>query len=250
MSVDKLVDSTKLDNALDATADAIRAKTGGSAAIAFDLANETGFASAVGDISTGITPTGTKNISITTNGTTTEDVTNYASAAITVNVAGGIQPPTNGWMTTNWDSSGNATEITLYGTGLFNSGWELAIGYFRTASQYATAFTTIEKIKSDASHACSALDSNSITRLTSLQEIELTLGKTFSSYSGAISSNSALTTVKFHLQDDSLFYQSLNASTFSSCSNLATIYCDWYEDDISGAPWGAPANCEIVYLED
>lgn len=34
----------------------------------------------------GITPSGTKNITITQNGTTTEDVTNYASAAITVDV--------------------------------------------------------------------------------------------------------------------------------------------------------------------
>ena len=37
----------------------------------------------------GITPTGTKQISITQNGTTTEDVTNYASAEIAVNVSGG-----------------------------------------------------------------------------------------------------------------------------------------------------------------
>ncbi len=34
-------------------------------------------------------PTGTKSISITENGTTTEDVTNYASAEITVDVQGG-----------------------------------------------------------------------------------------------------------------------------------------------------------------
>lgn len=34
-------------------------------------------------------PSGTKNISITQNGTTTEDVTNYANAEITVNVSGG-----------------------------------------------------------------------------------------------------------------------------------------------------------------
>lgn len=34
--------------------------------------------------SSGITPSGTKQITITQNGTTTEDVTNYASAAITV----------------------------------------------------------------------------------------------------------------------------------------------------------------------
>ena len=43
----------------------------------------------VGTASQGITPTGTKNISITQNGTTTEDVTNYASAQITVNVPTG-----------------------------------------------------------------------------------------------------------------------------------------------------------------
>lgn len=40
----------------------------------------------------GITPTGTKQINITQNGTTTEDVTNYASAQITVNVSGGGTP--------------------------------------------------------------------------------------------------------------------------------------------------------------
>lgn len=37
----------------------------------------------------GVTPTGTKQISITENGTTTENVTSYASAEITVNVSGG-----------------------------------------------------------------------------------------------------------------------------------------------------------------
>lgn len=49
----------------------------------------TNYASADVDVSGGVTPTGTKQISITENGTTTEDVTNYASAEITVNVSGG-----------------------------------------------------------------------------------------------------------------------------------------------------------------
>lgn len=44
------------------------------------------FASAEVNVPTGITPTGTKQISITQNGTTTEDVTNYANAQISVNV--------------------------------------------------------------------------------------------------------------------------------------------------------------------
>lgn len=41
------------------------------------------------NVPTGSTPTGTKQISITQNGTVTEDVTNYASAEISVNVSSG-----------------------------------------------------------------------------------------------------------------------------------------------------------------
>ena len=51
MAFDKLVDSTQLDGALTATANAIRAKTGSSAGIAWN--SSTGFADAVGEISGG-----------------------------------------------------------------------------------------------------------------------------------------------------------------------------------------------------
>lgn len=44
------------------------------------------YESAVVDVQGGITPTGTKQISIASNGTVTEDVTNYANAEITTNV--------------------------------------------------------------------------------------------------------------------------------------------------------------------
>jgi len=85
MAVDKLVDSTQLDAGLTSVANAIRTKGGTSA----DLAFPAGFVSAVNAIPTGGSPTGTKQISITENGTTTYDVTNYASAEITVNVSSG-----------------------------------------------------------------------------------------------------------------------------------------------------------------
>lgn len=53
----------------------------------------TTFASAQVNVpSSGITPTGTKQINITSNGTTTEDVTAYADAQITVNVPTGSTP--------------------------------------------------------------------------------------------------------------------------------------------------------------
>lgn len=95
MALDKLVDSTQLDNNLTSVANAIRAKSGGTGQLAFPA----GFVSEIGNIPTGgggITPTGTKNITITENGTITEDVTNYANVAITVNVpsSGGNGLPT------------------------------------------------------------------------------------------------------------------------------------------------------------
>lgn len=82
MAVDKLVDSTQLDADLTSVANAIRAKGGTSAQMAFP----SGFVSAVQAIPTGITPTGTK--SITENGT--YDVTQYASAEVNVSGGGGI----------------------------------------------------------------------------------------------------------------------------------------------------------------
>lgn len=86
MAVDKLVDSTQLNADLTSVADAIRTKGGTIGSLAFPA----GFVSAVQAIPTGTTPTGTKQISITENGTTTEDVAAYANAEITVNVQGGL----------------------------------------------------------------------------------------------------------------------------------------------------------------
>lgn len=52
-----LIDGVKLNACLDAEADAIRAKTGGSTDIAFDYANNKGFADAIAAISSGTTIT-------------------------------------------------------------------------------------------------------------------------------------------------------------------------------------------------
>lgn len=72
------------DSILTDIADAIRSKNGTE-----DTYKPSEMPDAIEAISGGgITPTGTKEISITENGTTTEDVTNYANAEITVNVSG------------------------------------------------------------------------------------------------------------------------------------------------------------------
>lgn len=74
---------------LTALATAIKTKAGVSGTYTLD-----DLVDVVDDIEAGgVTPTGTKQVSITQNGTTTEDVTNYASAEITVNVpSSGITP--------------------------------------------------------------------------------------------------------------------------------------------------------------
>lgn len=74
-----------------------------------------GYSAVTVNVSGGITPTGTKQISITENGTITEDVTNYASAEITVAVSGGIDVD---GIATNTEPSGTialtATSIQKY----------------------------------------------------------------------------------------------------------------------------------------
>lgn len=71
------------DSYLSDIADTIRNKLGVA-----DTYLPSEMADAIDDIGGGVTPTGTKQISITANGTTIEDVTNYASAQITVAVPG------------------------------------------------------------------------------------------------------------------------------------------------------------------
>ena len=93
-----IVDESSLEN----IADAIRSKNGSS-----DTYKPAEMADAISAISGGgITPTGTKTISITQNGTTTEDVTNYASAQIAVNVPN----PSTGTLSIKKDGTYNVTD--------------------------------------------------------------------------------------------------------------------------------------------
>lgn len=85
-----MTDYLTTDSELEAVADAIRAKGATSALLVYP----NGFVSAINAIPTGITPTGTKSIPISAAGTTTEDVTNYASAEITVPSGSAATPAT------------------------------------------------------------------------------------------------------------------------------------------------------------
>lgn len=91
------------ESSLQSIADAIRGKNGTE-----NTYKPSQMAEAIEAISGGggITPTGTKQISIISNGTTTEDVTDYAHAEITVNV-----PSSGGGYTFDWASSSQVITI-------------------------------------------------------------------------------------------------------------------------------------------
>lgn len=89
---------TTLTSLFTAIANAIRDRKGSSSQIVAD-----NFPSEIMSI---LKPSGTKNLSYTTNGTYTENIKNYASASIEVNVSGGSP---SGTKTINIDTNGTTT---------------------------------------------------------------------------------------------------------------------------------------------
>ena len=118
---------------LQAIANTIRSKLGVA-----DTYLPSEMADAIDDIGGGVTPTGTKQISITENGTTTEDVTNYASAEITVAVPGatlGTKSITaNGTYNASSDSLDGYSSVTVNVSG--GGGGQTATGEYTPSQVY------------------------------------------------------------------------------------------------------------------
>lgn len=128
MAVDKLVDSTQLNADLTNVANAIRAKGGTSASLAFP----DGFVDAIGDIETGGGVT-VSPLSVTANGTYTAP-SGEAYSPVTVNV------PTGGGGTSNvvtgtftGTTTGAAMDVTLNYSG---SGYPIAVMVYPEEGTY------------------------------------------------------------------------------------------------------------------
>lgn len=254
MAVDKLVDSNQLDANLTSVANAIRAKGGTSAQMAFP----TGFVSAVQAIPTGTTPTGTKQISITQNGTTTEDVAAYANAEIMVNVSGytiediatndafyhqNITLPStvtaigSGAFYAKQISSISGTGVKTVGVKAFacdtlvgRSSFVFNFPALETVERYAftgndmgnqMAVVTAFTCKGSIFEGCINLPSVKYTRPTMIDGDQVYNVPTVTT----IIINSTPTTI--------------NLNAFRRATGLTDIYVPWSEGAVANAPWGA-----------
>lgn len=88
-----------------------------------------GYSEVTVNVSGGVTPAGTKAISITQNGTTTEDVTQYADVQISVNVPSGSSKNTQTAQSTtrrNNTALGSITSLTCSKAGTYDVYWTCA----------------------------------------------------------------------------------------------------------------------------
>lgn len=219
MAEDKLVDSTQLDADLTSVANAIRAKGGTSAQMAFP----TGFVNAVNAIPTGGSPTGTKQITITENGTTTEDVAAYADAEITVNVqgGGGGSKAVEAAMIEHTLSGAYENELV---TKLANS------GLFRNSNLTSVSLPNCTFLEESGFRYCTSLTSVHLPKAettsgnyifagcTSLQVIAFPSMAGTGKLSLAFQNDTALTTVDFGDHSGGITNQ-----TFSGCTNFDTL---------------------------
>lgn len=251
MAFDKVVDSALLDAGMQATADAIREKTGSTDPIVWDSAN--GFKTAVEGIQAGGGDDGSFKAVIertAVNPTLPADLTKIGNYAF--------------YGSTNLALTSLPNSVTSIGENAFDSCKNLVLTSLpdsltsigKKAFWYCSklALTSLPKnLRTIGANAFAGCDCVAFTSLpenityvdnstfNSCKNIKtLYLPKVLNIYSNAFAGCSGLEEVTFGSK------ASIASSSFSSCPNLLTINVPWAEGEVSGAPWSA-TNATINY---
>lgn len=191
-------------------------------------------------------PTGTKSIIITANGTTTEDVTDYASAEITVAVSA------SGWTADEIAYQGISGDLVLSSATRVHNG--AFYGQFITSASSSTvtridqaAFQYCASMTTASFTACSNISSTyAFANCTSLTSLSLPALTSWSTY--MCSGDTALATVDLGL------ISSFQNSTFQNCSALRTLILrrtsgvcstNWYNANVFGGIYNNPTESTI-----
>lgn len=172
-------------------------------------------------------PTGTKNISITANGTTTEDVTSYASASITANVPNSYTASDEGKVVSNGSlvsqSSATYTENDTYDTTLVDEVTVNVSGGASVTAQdiYDGTFPSGDVVINNVSITGISLYGNTV--MTSFTSSSITQFKASSAFYGC----TALKTVNL----TGTITQS-QANMWQGCTNLESIEMPNYSTSI------------------
>lgn len=183
-----------------------------------------GYSQVTVNVSGGVTPTGTKQISITQNGTTTEDVTNYASAEITVNVSGGGGISLDG-LASGTEPSGNitlptATLLEEYAFAMKKGITGITAPYVTRIKQYAlmnVGETNGLSISDTSFPSLTTVDSNGF-RNARAGTIKITSSSDILKNTRPFGDNSALTRAEFPNQTGVV-----GSQCFYSCSHLSIL---------------------------
>lgn len=172
------------------------------------------YASANVAVPTGSTPTGTKQISITSNGTTTEDVSTYANAQITVNV------PSDGFSLDTFATTGVTGDVTL------STAKTIRTGAFAGEPITSISSTSVTTTKENAIGSCTSLTSFNFPNLTGLGN-KTFLGCTKLVYA-VLQKATSITNNAFYgcskLQAvDATVASSIGAASFQNCTILSTL---------------------------